>query len=178
MMEVGFYHPDRGYWQTTGDVPEHILQGYPEGTVEVPIKPGVAYEWAGKVWAYVPPDPAEVLARARVGVDAERTRRITRGNAFPVVGIAKPIPLEGRPQDQTVYLALLTRAMGYKSAGVTAPVLIVRDAADVIHQLTPDQMISLVGQAMGWFERVMAASWALKDAAEIPENYADDKHWP
>jgi len=39
-MEHGFYHPSRGYWQTNSEPPQHVLDGYPEGTVEVPLKPG------------------------------------------------------------------------------------------------------------------------------------------
>ena len=116
-------------------------------------------------------------------INAERERRIVEGSAFTVDGIADPIPLQGRPFDQTVYLALLTRAGGLKSAGVTAPALTVRDGADTIHELTPDQMIDLVSQAMLWFESVMATSWAMKDGAApfetgIPADYTADTHWP
>ena len=50
MAEHGFFHPDRGYWQATSDVPEHILDAYPEGAVEVPLKPGAGYEWSGSEW--------------------------------------------------------------------------------------------------------------------------------
>ena len=56
-MEHGFYHPSRGYWQTNSDVPQHILDTYPEGTGEVPLKPGADYEWDGSTWVKVPPPP-------------------------------------------------------------------------------------------------------------------------
>ena len=46
-MEHGFYHPSRGYWQTTNEPPAHIMAAYPEGTVQVPLKPGPEYEWTG-----------------------------------------------------------------------------------------------------------------------------------
>ena len=93
------------------------------------------------------------------------------------------IALQGRPFDQTVYLALLTRASGYKAAGVTDPILTIRSADDVIYSLTPDQMISLVAQSMGWFESVMATSWAMKDGAGafpdgIPADFVNDSYWP
>jgi hypothetical protein len=74
-------------------------------------------------------------------------------------------------------LALLLRAQGYKAAGVTSPILTLRDRSDVTHNLTPDQMISLITQSMTWFESVMATSWDMKDNG-IPVDYADDKHWP
>lgn len=116
-------------------------------------------------------------------VNAERDRRLEAGSAFTVAGVADPIPLQGREFDRTVYLALLTRAQGYKAAGVTDPVLKIRAADDVTHNLTPDQMISLVTQSMNWFEDVMATSWHMKDATGdfpdgIPADYADDTHWP
>ena len=111
------------------------------------------------------------------GVNAERARRLAAGASFPVPGIADPIPLTGRPVDQTVYLALLTRAMAYQSAGVTDPILTVRAGDNVIHQLTPEQMISLVSQAMNWFEAVMAASWVMKDSG-VPADFTDDGYWP
>ena len=53
-MEHGFYHPSRDYWQTNSDVPRHILDAYPAGTVEVPLKPGADYEWSGSEWGALP----------------------------------------------------------------------------------------------------------------------------
>ncbi|MFG6591292.1 hypothetical protein [Sulfitobacter sp. 1A12157] len=145
----------------------------------------VASEVAQIGWLYDgetftrPPAPAATDA----DVNAERTRRLEVGSAFTVAGVADPIPLQGREFDRTVYLALLTRAQGYKAAGVTDPVLNIRAADDVTHNLTPDQMISLVTQSMNWFEAVMAVSWAMKDGTGdfpegIPADYADDTHWP
>jgi hypothetical protein len=57
-MEKGFYHPSRGYWQTTSEPPERIRAKYPEGTIEAPLKPGPDYEFDGSNWQYVaPPAP-------------------------------------------------------------------------------------------------------------------------
>jgi len=116
-------------------------------------------------------------------VNAERERRLEYGAAFTVAGVTDPIPLQGRPLDQTVYLALLMRAQGFKAAGVTTAALNVRAGDDVIHSLTPDQMMSLVMQSMTWFESVMAISWAMKDSTGaftggIPTDYTDNAHWP
>lgn len=57
-MEHGFYHPERGYWQAIGGEPDDLLPTYPEGTIEVPIKPGADYEWQDGAWVYVEPPPA------------------------------------------------------------------------------------------------------------------------
>jgi hypothetical protein len=126
---------------------------------------------------------AEAQVARIAGVNAERLRRIDAGAAFTVDGVADPVSLTGRAFDQTVYLALLTRAQGYKVAGITDPILTIRAGDDTMLSLTPDQMISLVSLAMAWFETVMATSWAMKDATGefpggIPEDFTDDRHWP
>lgn len=72
LMEKGFYHADRGYWQTTGDVPEHILASYPEGTVEITLKPGPDYEFDGDDWISVAPDATAVLSELRASTSITR----------------------------------------------------------------------------------------------------------
>ena len=58
-MEKGFFHPDRGYWQTLNEPSVEILESYPNGTVEVEIKPGPNFEWDGSTWVAInPPKPS------------------------------------------------------------------------------------------------------------------------
>lgn len=65
--EKGFYHPDLGYWQTVGGEPS--VSDYPEGTVEIPLKPGENYEWVEGDWVHVEPEaplepvPVEISRR-------------------------------------------------------------------------------------------------------------------
>ena len=68
-MEQGFYHPDRGYWQTTNEPSSDILETYPEGTKRVPIRPVGNFRWSGSRWAELPPDLTALAAAAR----AQRT---------------------------------------------------------------------------------------------------------
>ena len=56
-MDIGFYHPDRGYWQAIDGDAETLLEGYPEGTIQVPLKPGADYEWQNGEWVYGAPTP-------------------------------------------------------------------------------------------------------------------------
>ena len=139
-------------------------------------------EWV-REWIVSDMDAATITAKNHANVDMERSRRIAVGSSFAVAGVTDPIPLTGRALDQTVYLALLSRAGALKLAGVTTAALTIRGQDDVIHRLTPDQMISLVGQAMTWFEGVMVASWAMKDGTGnfsdgFPADCTDDQHWP
>lgn len=53
--EYGYYHIDRGYWQTTGKPSEEILAGYPDGTAEYPLKPGDNYHPSNGGWEYREP---------------------------------------------------------------------------------------------------------------------------
>ncbi|WP_142847224.1 DUF4376 domain-containing protein [Telmatospirillum sp. J64-1] len=57
MSECGFYHPGRGYWQAIGEVPEDIRESYPEGTIEVPLRPSPNHEWKGGEWVEMPAPP-------------------------------------------------------------------------------------------------------------------------
>lgn len=69
-MEHGYWHTDRGYWQTNDDPPQHILDGYPVGTVEVPVQPGAGYTWDGVEWQ--PPTAEAALAGWRAGAAMTR----------------------------------------------------------------------------------------------------------
>lgn len=65
--EFGFYHPDRGYWQSVGGEADQLLQSDPDGTVNVPLKPGPDYEWSSEEWIHVSPivDLVEYAAQKR-----------------------------------------------------------------------------------------------------------------
>ena len=115
-------------------------------------------------------------------INAERDRRIEAGATFVVTGYG-PIPLQGRLKDQINLQARLIAAQGAKAMGITDPVLVLRDAADINHMLTPDQTIELVSKGVAWIETVMMRSWDMKDGVAPfedgpPYDYTDDAYWP
>lgn len=115
-------------------------------------------------------------------INAERDRRIEAGATFVVTGYG-PVPLQGRLKDQINLQARLIAAQGAKALGVTDPILVLRDAADANHMLTPDQMIELVTMGVAWIEATMQVSWDMKDGAAPfeagpPYDYTDDGYWP
>jgi|GEM_PF-1705121 len=78
MYEHGFFHPSRGYWQTIGTPSPETVAGYPEGTVEVPLKPGADYEWDGAEWQHnPPPEPTPEERRAALPPITARQLRLT-----------------------------------------------------------------------------------------------------
>ncbi|WP_207900511.1 hypothetical protein [Shinella sp. JR1-6] len=152
------------------------------GFVAAPDAP--AYEpatehlgWDGAAWTVtaLPPPTGD-------DVNAERDRRIEAGATFVVAGYG-PVPLQGRLKDQINLQSRLIAAQGAKAAGITDPILLLRDAADVNHMLTADQMIELVTKGVAWIEAVMQVSWNMKDGvapfeAGIPPDYAENTYWP
>lgn len=82
-MEKGFYHPARGYWQTTGEPSAETLAGYPAGTKEVPLKPGSGYRYTGTQWQELPaPTPEEIAAMRAAKIDAALARVSPLAKAF------------------------------------------------------------------------------------------------
>ena len=80
-MEHGFYHPIAGYWQTISTPTDEHLAAYPEGTIEVPIRPSPLHTWGGSEW--VP--PTQEVADA----EAAKVARSTRDTAL--VNVVDPI---------------------------------------------------------------------------------------
>jgi hypothetical protein len=75
-MEKGFYHPSTGYWQTNSEPSKEVLSTYPEGTQEVPIKPGSGYQYDGTQW--VPPTQEWLDAEAAKLVRNTRDAKLRR----------------------------------------------------------------------------------------------------
>lgn len=81
MAEHGFFHPEAGYWQTTGDVSDDLFNQYPEGTIEVELKPGQNFEWLDGAWvAVTPPAPSlgDYEGAIQAHVDAVARARLFR----------------------------------------------------------------------------------------------------
>lgn len=55
IIEYGYYHPDRGYWQTTNKPSKVIFDMYPIGTIEVPLRPNTNVQWLDGQWKPVVP---------------------------------------------------------------------------------------------------------------------------
>lgn len=75
-MEKGFFHPDRGYWQTLTDPSADIRATYPQGTIEVELQPSALHKMVNGQW--VAPTQAEIGADAAARVRFERDRKLAR----------------------------------------------------------------------------------------------------
>ena len=70
IMEIGFYHPTMGYWQTLNQPSDELLAAYPQGTTEVPLKPSGLHTFDGTGW--VAPTQAELDASLAISIRSER----------------------------------------------------------------------------------------------------------
>jgi len=119
----------------------------------------------------------EANTARREAVNTERTRRLELGTTINVTGYGL-IPVQGRDQDQITILALENSARDLQAAGITDPVIPFRDRDNGDHILTPSQVLELMRKAKTFAQTVYQASWVLKDADPVPEDYTDDKYWP
>ena len=120
---------------------------------------------------------AQEQARRRDALHAHRDQLIADGTTVTVTGIGD-VPVIGTPFDQNVMLSLLQRGAARVEANDTTADMVYRDAANTIHMLTGAQAAELAEAGMLWVELVMAASWAIKDAGPIPEDFTDPSCWP
>jgi hypothetical protein len=108
----------------------------------------------------------------RAAVTAEAQRRIVEGVTI------NGLPIRGTPADLVNLLALADTARDMVGGGKSTPLIPFRDADNVVHTLTPQEMLDLANAAKQYVSEIYAASWALKDAETVPEDYADGKYWP
>jgi hypothetical protein len=95
-MEKGFFHPDRGYWQTVSEPTAETLATYPAGTVEVPLKPGANFDWVDGEWVAIapPPDPVPAsisFAQLMIGLVSEGWITTAEGEAWLTGTLPAPV---------------------------------------------------------------------------------------
>lgn len=142
----------------------------PEGSYKVDTAPTHQDAvWNGVAWV-VPPEfisPDEV--------NAERDRRIEAGYIADITGVG-PVALSGREKDMVNLQGLAFGARLLLDQGDTTTVTPFRDRDDVVHQLTPQQVLEVWQKGSAFVSRMYQIAWTMKDT-EIPSDYADDRHW-
>jgi hypothetical protein len=111
-------------------------------------------------------------------VNTERALRIEAGTDISIPGYAVLVALQGREKDQISLLGLKDAALLRISAGDTTTKTKFRDRENTDHQLTPPQMVTMWQLGAAWLQAMHEASWALKDANPIPDDFAGDEWWP
>lgn len=110
-------------------------------------------------------------------INAERARRILAGTTVKVSGYDTPIRLQGREEDKSSLLGLVTAAQMRIAQGDTVYLTKFRDMENVDHDLTPPQVVEMWSLGSEWISAVYQASWRIKAMVPPPENFADDELW-
>lgn len=130
--------------------------------------------------AFMDSEHAPVIEDAPTADDVKREResRELAGSTFTPAGYGAPIRLAGDDRTARNLMARAGNARDAIAAGETGAVFAWRDENNVVHNLTPAQLLDLFRQASMYVDAVSRASWALIDNPPIPEDYAADERWP
>lgn len=175
-MDRGFYHPERGYWQTVGGDP--VLFDYPDGTYEVPLQPSEHHSWDGTDWVYVEPALEPIIPEQ---VDVERDRRTVEGFYFG--GIKYQSSPEDRENISGASLAALgaiiagSQVGDYRWHGGASDFEWIA-ADNSTHKMDAITMFSFGQIAMAHKQALIFAARVIKDMVPVPQNYTDDQYWP
>ncbi|TYB83978.1 DUF4376 domain-containing protein [Oceaniovalibus sp. ACAM 378] len=120
---------------------------------------------------------AQVQEKRRAGVNGERDRRLADGATVTIAGYGD-VPVQGRTGDQINLIAVADTARELIAAGYTTVAIPFRDGDNVVHGLTPSQVLEMARKGKEAAAAIYSASWALKDAEAVPAEFADDIHWP
>jgi hypothetical protein len=71
-MELGFYHPSKGYWQTNTEPTEAQRALYPEGTIEVDLKPSELHTFNGSTWEAPTAETLSAIAAQTVRFERDK----------------------------------------------------------------------------------------------------------
>lgn len=119
---------------------------------------------------------AAVSRRFRDAVNRERARRLAAGTDVDLAGYG-PVALQGRPEDQQTLQGLAFGAQLRIAAG-DATLSNFLDRNNVLHQLTPAQLVEVWQAGAAYVAAVYAASWAIKERDPFATNPADPVLWP
>lgn len=183
------YHPETGEYIMASvpdrdplDAKRYLIPAFATVIAPPAAKDGFVRRFKNGAWGYSPivsPDtpPTMTPMVTDAMVNAERDRRVAFGATVQIDGYGT-VPLQGRLQDQTNLLGLVTAASLRLAAGDTATTTKFRDAANVDHDLTPGQIIEMWSKGSAWISAVYQASWVIKAMDPIPADFSDDSRWP
>lgn len=174
MNEHGFYNPTAGrdangtpcpvYWQAIDDVSAEMRATYPEGTIEVPLKPGAGYEFNGAEWAE-PAASLEDLRATKIAAITARANALLASGA-PVYGGLHVALDDGSRADLTEMAQMASNAM---TGALAWPDSYARGWISVenvrIPLASPIEGLTLAASVGNFYSAVMQHRRDLKDAA-------------
>lgn len=162
-MEKGLLLPSGDYVQVVA-AEQVSLSNYPDGTVEVPLKPGTGYEWTGDGWVLAEAHRAELRSDALARVDDEHANYLVTLTGGATVAerdtwkvkeeAARAFEAGTATPGQAAMLAAEAQGAGITEAELAATIIAKADA-----------FLALVGVAAGLRAKGRAAILAATDEA-------------
>jgi hypothetical protein len=159
-MEHGFFHPERGYWQTVELPPADIRECYPEGTLEVPLRPSAQHHWIDGAWVEAVPDIGAARAAALTAMADWISGFTARFTA-------------GYPPEEVAAWPVKAAAARAHLAGIASPLI---EAEAALTGEDVDDLAALIAGMADQYEAVIARVTGLRRAtrdaimaAETPE---------
>lgn len=107
----------------------------------------------------------------RDGINAERQRRILAGTTVEGVRVT------GTDNDTRNLMGLALGAQLRLAGGDNETITTFRDADNVDHELTPEQVLNLWQKSTAFVSMLYQKSWEIKALEPIPPTYAAEKYW-
>ena len=125
-----------------------------------------------------PPLWSEMTAAEKAAkVNVERALRLEAGTTV-TLSTSEAITLQGRDEDMRNLHGICTAAQLRLAGGDTTTETTFRDGTNTDFTLLPAQVIELWSLGSAWVSAGYAASWVIKDADPIPEDYDAESRWP
>lgn len=118
------------------------------------------------------------IAPTNDDVTAYAEELIEDGVTIKITGLSEPVYVQGRDKDSRNVQGLVTAAQLRIGAGDTTTITEFRDGSNVMHDLTPPQVVELWQKSAAYVSAVYGASWAIKDGDTISADFRDDERWP
>lgn len=138
-----------------------LLEGQSQGKV---IAPGPKGRPVLK--ARPAPKASEVLASSKRSAHLVRSSYERNGMPYTFPGNVEDVVQTRNDQDWSVLQTLATQALILKAEKVNKPVMEFRGASNLVHNLTPDQMIAMTKAAFEYRTSLYKAQWAYKETLE------------
>lgn len=168
------------YSKTDNAFHDDRISGVPEDGVEVsPEEHKVLLEGQaqGKVISVGPkgrpvlkarpaPKASELIVHSRRSVSSNRVLQERKGLPYTFPGNVEDVIQTRNDQDWSVLNTLATHALILKAEKVNKPVMEFRGESNLVHNLTPDQMIAMTKAAFEYRSKLFKVQWSQKQAID------------
>lgn len=106
-----------------------------------------------------------------------RDLRIRKGCSVRVTGLENRVEIMGTEENMR-NISNLAQLATDNTLNKVNDIIWFRDSNNVVHSLTPAQMLEVWRKSMGYVSAVYATAWNMKDRNPIPQDYQAQNLWP